>query len=305
MKAKKLLKKFFKIGSLWVIIFLLSSASSVQAALTIGGTAISGTGPMTIDGTNSVSLGASTATGITVGKFGITTTFPGNVTLSNLLFDAQGNRYATSTTYSFSYPFQNLSDTISLLFGTTTDNTWSGANIFNGALTFGSLNGPLNANNGLVSATTSVGVLYGGTGLTSAPSYGNILVGNSSGGYTLTATSSLGFKISCQPGIGDGLNAIPAGTYLQTTCMNDTGVTVTISAIRCFTDNNGASTMDVANGAGTSLLTSAITCGNSKNPLGTAGTQSVTVTLANNDSLSFTFISDGTSKQTTWVVTEY
>src|SRR5262249_13340314 len=75
---------------------------------------------------------------------------------------------------------------------TYTANTFTGAQTFNGGLTIGSLNGPLQANNGVVSATTSVGVLYGGTGLTSAPSLGNILVGNSSGGYTLTATSSLG-----------------------------------------------------------------------------------------------------------------
>ena len=63
----------------------------------------------------------------------------------------------------------------------------------NGALTLaGPLNGPLQANNGLVSATTSVGVLYGGTGLTVAPTYGQLLVGNATGGYALTATSSLG-----------------------------------------------------------------------------------------------------------------
>ena len=74
----------------------------------------------------------------------------------------------------------------------------SGANVFSinasGGLTLGSLNGPLQANAGLVSATTSIGVSYGGTGLTSAPSYGQIAVGNSSGGYTLTATSSLGLS---------------------------------------------------------------------------------------------------------------
>src|SRR5204863_766512 len=75
---------------------------------------------------------------------------------------------------------------------TYTANTFTLLNTFNGGLTIGSLNGPLQANNGVVSATTSVGVLYGGTGLTTAPSFGNILVGNNSGGYTLTATSSLG-----------------------------------------------------------------------------------------------------------------
>jgi hypothetical protein len=60
------------------------------------------------------------------------------------------------------------------------------------SLYIASLNGPLQANQGQVSATSSIGVLYGGTGLTIAPSYGNLLVGNSSGGYTLSATSSLG-----------------------------------------------------------------------------------------------------------------
>ncbi len=64
------------------------------------------------------------------------------------------------------------------------------------SLTLSNLNGPLDARNGVVSATTSIGVLYGGTGLTTAPTYGKILVGNSAGGYTLTATSSLGLLAS-------------------------------------------------------------------------------------------------------------
>jgi hypothetical protein len=84
---------------------------------------------------------------------------------------------ATSTTIASRFPYAS-----------TTALTVSGLN----GLTLGSLNGPLQANNGTVSATTSVGVRYGGTGLTTAPSYGNVLVGNATGGYTLTATSSLG-----------------------------------------------------------------------------------------------------------------
>nr|MDQ3009006.1 hypothetical protein [bacterium] len=78
----------------------------------------------------------------------------------------------------------------------TTTNTFTGSTILNGGLTVGTLNGPLQANNGLVSATTSIGVLYGGTGLSSVPSYGQLLVGNAAGGYTLTATSSLGLRES-------------------------------------------------------------------------------------------------------------
>ncbi|MEK7627918.1 MAG: hypothetical protein AAB421_00660 [Patescibacteria group bacterium] len=79
---------------------------------------------------------------------------------------------------------------------TYTANTFTGANTFSSALTLSGLNGPLDARNGVVGATTSVGVLYGGTGLTSAPSNGSILLGNSSGGYSISATSSLGIALA-------------------------------------------------------------------------------------------------------------
>ncbi len=85
---------------------------------------------------------------------------------------------------------------------TYTTNSFTAAQSFSGGVTIGTLNGPLQANAGVVSATTSVGVLYGGTGLTSAPTYGQMLVGNSSGGYTLTATSSLGLPTSAITAIG-------------------------------------------------------------------------------------------------------
>jgi hypothetical protein len=122
------------------------------------------------------------------------------------------------------------------------------------------------------------------------------------GTCTVTAnpTSAQYKTFSCQPGLGDGLNAIPAGTYLETTCYNDSGVTVTLTAILCLTDNNGGSTMAVTNGAGTALLTGAVTCTNAF----VAGTQSATTTIASGDYLKFTFVADGTSKQTTWVVTQ-
>jgi len=84
------------------------------------------------------------------------------------------------------------------------------------ALTLGTLEGPLHANAGVLSATTSIGVLYGGTGLTTAPSYGQLLVGNASGGYTLTATSSLGIF-----GGGSDTGNVPAGTiaaFASTEC---------------------------------------------------------------------------------------
>ncbi|MGD0328642.1 MAG: immunoglobulin-like domain-containing protein [Minisyncoccia bacterium] len=67
-------------------------------------------------------------------------------------------------------------------------------NLTAGGLSLGSLDGPLQANSGVVSATTSIGVLYGGTGLSIAPAYGQLLVGDTNGEYVLTATSSLGIN---------------------------------------------------------------------------------------------------------------
>lgn len=104
--------------------------------------------------------------------------------------------------------------------------------------------------------------------------------------------------LRCESGLGDGLNAVTAGTYLQSTCYNDSGVTWTIVGIKCFTDNNGTSTLNATNGAATGLLTGAVTCTNAF----AAGSQSATTTIANGDYIKFTFVADGTSKQTTWVV---
>jgi hypothetical protein len=106
-------------------------------------------------------------------------------------------------------------------------------------------------------------------------------------------------KWSCQPGLGDGLNAIPAGTYLQSTCKNTTGVTVTLTGLSCFTDNSGSSTMNASGNTLGVLLTGAVTCSSSF----ASGVQSANVLLTNGDYIKFTFVADGTSKQTTWVVT--
>jgi hypothetical protein len=99
-------------------------------------------------------------------------------------------------------------------------------------------------------------------------------------------------------GLGDGLNAIPAGTYLQTTCYNTTGATVTITGLKCFTDNGGTSTMNASGHTLGALLTGAVTCTASY----AVGTQSANVALTNGDYIAFTFVADGTSKQTDWVV---
>jgi hypothetical protein len=119
---------------------------------------------------------------------------------------------------------------------------------------------------------------------------------SSAGGYTLPTQ----YKIwSCQPGLGDGLNAITAGTYLQSTCWNKTGVTVTLTGVQCYTDNAGSSTLNAAGNTLGALLTGAVTCSSTI----ASGTQSANVALPSGDYIKFTFVADGTSKQATWVIT--
>lgn len=132
------------------------------------------------------------------------------------------------------------------------------------------------------------------------------LSGDASTSGTLAVTLASKYKTwqECSSrGLGDGLNGIPAGTYLQLACVNDTGATVTLTGIHCYVDNASAtSTLNATNNTGTGLLTGAITCNNTKASGGAAGTQSGTTTLANGDAISFTFVADGTSKQTNWTV---
>src|ERR1019366_8223178 len=59
------------------------SAGPALAALTFSGTSISGDGAVVIDSSSTISIGTSTATGITIGKSGSTTTFPGNITVGS------------------------------------------------------------------------------------------------------------------------------------------------------------------------------------------------------------------------------
>lgn len=104
---------------------------------------------------------------------------------------------------------------------------------------------------------------------------------------------------SCETGIGDGLNAVPAGTYLQSFCYNTTGVTVTLTGVKCYIDGGTTSTLNAAGNTLGALLTGAVTCSTSF----AAGTQSANVALTSTDYIKFTWVADGTAKQTTWVVT--
>ena len=137
--------------------------------------------------------------GLTLSGSGLSSTLLKTDASGNVVPAVAGSDYQTPL--SFSYPFTTAANTVSLAFGTTTANTWSNTNTFsgptvlNGTLSVGNLSGPLQASNGSVSATSSIGVLYGGTGLSSAPSNGQMLLGQSNGTYALVSTSSLGILV--------------------------------------------------------------------------------------------------------------
>src|ERR1019366_9792425 len=66
-------------------VFFISAAVGVSfafASLTFTGTNITGDSGTTIDATGTITVGASSATGITIGRSGITATFPGTVTIT-------------------------------------------------------------------------------------------------------------------------------------------------------------------------------------------------------------------------------
>jgi hypothetical protein len=133
-----------------------------------------------------------------------------------------------------------------------------------------------------------------------APPVSAALLGTNSSGQLVSAsayTLPSQYKTwSCQPGLGDGTNAITAATYYQYACHNDSGSTWTITGISCLTDNSGSSTLNATDGSGNALLTGAITCSTSW----AAGTLGSTTTIAAGGYVKFTFVADGTSKQATF-----
>lgn len=116
----------------------------------------------------------------------------------------------TVTSVSGTYPVQSTggaTPVVSLAFGTTTSNTWAGTQTFTNPITIGTLTGPLQAVSGVVSASSSLSVGYGGTGSTT--SLGGILAGNGFNGIKSaiigTGLAYDGTTLSATGGTGSGL----------------------------------------------------------------------------------------------------
>ena len=171
-----------------------------------------------------------------------------------------------------SYPVQynSGSGAISLAFGTTTSNTWAGTQTFSTltgttatftnatatTLGIGALTGPLQAINGSVSATSTLSIAYGGTGLSTAPTFGQLLVGNSSGGYTLTSTSSLGIVSGVSSVFGrTGAVIAQSGDYSTTLVTEGTNLYFTDARARSALSES-ITGIDYTSGTGVFSLTS-------------------------------------------------
>lgn len=121
-------------------------------------------------------------------------------------------------------------DNILYVDGTATS-SFAGNIDVNGGFSAGADNFYINGSGVISSGTwqgSAIGVGFGGTGLSSSPSYGQMLVGNASGAYTLTATSSLNIALSDTSGTlsvargGTGLTSVDTGFFL----IGDSAVTM-------------------------------------------------------------------------------
>jgi hypothetical protein len=111
---------------------------------------------------------------------------------------------ASSTNISGSFQATSTTATSTFAGSVSVAGTASSTNlVVSNNLTIGGLNGILKAvagvvTNALVNLSSDVtgvlGVANGGSGTSTPPTYGQVLVGNGSGRYTLTATSSLGIS---------------------------------------------------------------------------------------------------------------
>lgn len=209
----------------------------------------------------------------------------------------QANIYCDSTQNGLLSNF-NAGTTLPLVQGPASDTSGHVAS-FSGANGGKIVDGTAVAANLVVAASPGTGLChFAGSTQTCTSS---AVVGGDMTNNTVTATQLAAqySKWSCETGLGDGLNAVPAATYLQTFCYNTTGVTVTLTGLKCYIDGGSSSTMNAAGNTLGALLTGAITCSTSF----AGGTQSANVALTSGDYIKFTFVADGTAKQTTWVVT--
>jgi len=123
------------------------------------------------------------------------------------------------TVYNASSTITNLTTVNATSTNATTTNLAVIGNATTNALTITGLDGPLQANGGVVSATTSVGVLYGGTGWTNVQA-NTVLLGNGTGALATTTAGTDGQVLALVSGIP---------SWVATTTLADIAGTLSIA----------------------------------------------------------------------------
>jgi hypothetical protein len=144
--------------------------------------------------------------------------------------------------------------------------------------------------NETVSGTLAVGA---GSAITSSGPGGALASGAFAAAYTLPSQ----YKTwACVQGLIGSAALATSGWPAVPTCYNTSGVSLTITAIRCVVDAGTGTTMAVTDGGGNNLINAAtFTCSTSW----ASATQSSTTTIASGGYIKWTATPDGTAKTAT------
>ncbi|MFZ2500979.1 MAG: hypothetical protein WAW90_03295, partial [Minisyncoccia bacterium] len=169
----------------------LTSAAFAQVAGAVVGTAIPSTFGTTTSVANSfVTIAATSSDSIPLSIIGV-------LNQAANLFQIQNSAGTNLFSVNATGGMTAVAATTTSLFSTTASST----NLFTSNLSIGSLSGILKATAGVVTTalvnlasdvTGILSVANGGTSTSTAPTYGQLLVGNANGTYTYMATSTLG-----------------------------------------------------------------------------------------------------------------
>lgn len=226
----------------------LTAGTAISVSASTGGVTVTNTGVTSLSAGNNISVSASTG-GVTIST-SATPTFATSVTSPLII----GGTTASSTLTLQST--SGVGTTDSILFKVGNNGATTAMSIATGGtVTIGTLN-----------LTNALGIAYGGTGITSTPTNGQLLIGNGTG-YTLAAlNASTGISITT------GVGSISIANAGVTSNLAGTGISVSGATGAVTITNSGVTSAVAGSGISVSGATGAVTITNSGVTSAVAGT---------------------------------